>query len=122
MSLLEFVMNCYNTNNFEGLSAILTPDCQYSSHWVFDTMVGNEKIENYLIRKSQAIESAKAYVTTKRGIIISPASAAGECIALFQGTCAEGRPSCLMLLKESNGKICGIHITDPGLFRYGIVE
>lgn len=73
-------------------------------------------------KMNNAIESAKAYVTAKRGIIISPASAAGECIALFQGTCAEGRPSCLMLLKKSNGKICGIHITDPGLFRYGIVE
>ena len=59
MSLLESVMRCYNTNNFENLSAILSPDCKYSSHWVFDVMVGNDEIENYLIQKSHAIESAK---------------------------------------------------------------
>lgn len=120
MSLLEFVMRCYNTNNFENLSAILSPDCKYSSHWVFDVMVGNDEIENYLIQKSHAIESAKAFVVAKKGIITSPNN--GECIVLFQKDCVENDPSCLLILKERNGKICGIHITDPGLFQFSIVE
>ncbi len=120
MSLLESVMRCYNTNNFENLSTILSPDCKYSSHWVFDVMVGNEEIEDYLVHKSRAIESAKAYVVAKKGMITFPDE--GECIVLFQKNRVENGPSCLLILKEHNGKICSIHITDPGLFQYTIVE
>lgn len=120
MSLLESVMRCYNTNNFENLSTILSLDCKYSSHWVFDVMVGNDEIENYLIQKSHAIESAKAFVVAKKGIITFPNN--GECIVLFQKDCVENAPSGLLILKERNGKICGIHITDPGLFQFSIVE
>lgn len=120
MSLLESVMHCYNTNSFENLSAILSPNCEYSSHWVFDVIVGNDKIEKYLIQKSHAIESAKAYVVAKKGMITSPNK--GECIVLFQNDYVENCPSCLLILKEHNGKICGIHITEPGLFHFTIVE
>ena len=122
MTLAEKVMQCYNTNNFNGISSILTPDCEYLSFWVFDTIVGNENIEEFLVAKSQAFEKANAYVTAKKvknveGIGVMEGQ---ECIALYQYNLE--KPGCLCFLNIRDEKISRIHLITHRMYQYEIVE
>ena len=47
--LLGLLIECYNKNDFLPLRPYLSDDCKYTSQWVFDEMVGGNKICDYLI-------------------------------------------------------------------------
>ena len=42
--LLGLLIECYNKNGFSPLRPCLSEDCKYTSQWVFDEMVGDNRI------------------------------------------------------------------------------
>ena len=115
IDLLEILIECYNGNDFSSLRQFLSPDCKYTSQWVFDEMVGDNKICDYLIAKSKRIAEAGARVIAKRVTITSPYS--GQDAALmFQDN--EQTPSCIILIKAEKNLIKQIDICMPELFTF----
>lgn len=116
---LETLIDCYNKNDFYGISDYLCDDCAYSSQWVFDEKSGSEWIENYLIQKSLAIKNSGSKVIAKKGIIHSQNNSK-ECAILFQQN--DLNPSCIILTEYDGEKIRQIDICMPELFQYECID
>ena len=113
--LLGLLIECYNKNDFLPLRPFLSEDCRYNSQWVFDEMVGGDKICDYLIAKSKRIAETNCYVSAKRITILNPYSGQ-EAALLFQG--GEELPSCIVIIKNDAEQITQIDICMPELFAY----
>lgn len=113
--LLGILIECYNNNDFTRLDKFLSNNCKYTSQWVFDEMIGCDKICDYLIAKSKRIAETGAKVVAKRVTILSPYPGQ-EAALMFQGN--DQTPSCIILIKIEKELIKQIDICMPELFTY----
>ena len=113
--LLGLLIECYNKNDFLPLRPYLSDDCKYTSQWVFDEMVGGNKICDYLITKSKRISEAGSIVIAKRVTILNPYFGQ-EAALMFQDD--KESPSCIILIKTEKEHITQIDICMPELFEF----
>jgi len=113
--LLGLLIECYNKNDFLPLRPYLSDDCKYTSQWVFDEMVGGNKICDYLITKSKRISEAGSIVIAKRATILNPYFGQ-EAALMFQDD--KESPSCIILIKTEKEHITQIDICMPELFEF----
>ena len=114
-NLLELLIECYNKNDFLPLRPYLSDNCKYTSQWVFDEMVGGDKICDYLITKSKRIFETKNFVVAKKITILNP-YLGQEAALMFQSN--KETPSCIILIKTEEERIAQIDICMPELFEY----
>ena len=113
--LLGLLIECYNKNDFLPLRPYLSDDCKYTSQWVFDEMVGGNRICDYLITKSKRISEAGSIVIAKRATILNPYFGR-EAALMFQDD--KESPSCIILIKTEKEHITQIDICMPELFEF----
>lgn len=115
VDLLGLLIDCYNKNDFSSLRPYLSEKCRYTSQWVFDEMVGGDRICDYLIARSKRISETGRFVVARRVSVLDP-HPGQDAALMFQG--GEETPSCIILIKVESKKISQIDICIPQLFKY----
>ena len=119
LDLICVLANCYNMNSFETLRNILDEDCHYASQWVFEEMIGKDRITDFLVAKSIRIAETGAKVRADIGTIKNP-YAGKKCLVMRQGSDDEVKT--IIMIEINSNKISRIDICMPELFTYSVDE
>lgn len=109
--LLEKMTESYNKNNFSDIIDYLDENCVYSSQWVIDEICGNGAVAAYFESKTRAIAAAGSQPEARIVNLTSPVT--GRAIMLSQS----GK-DVVVMLREKDGRICGIELCMPSLFEF----
>ena len=115
-NLIHVLADCYNRNSFETLRDVLHEDCHYASQWVFEEMIGKDRITDFLVAKSIRMEERGTKTHADIGTIIHP-YAGKKCLIMHQGS---DETKAIIIIKAYNNKISRIDICMPELFEYSV--
>ncbi|SHH81274.1 nuclear transport factor 2 family protein [Desulfofustis glycolicus] len=92
---------------------LLAKDCCYASQYVFEELIGREKISEYLVGKIQSVIATRSKVIAGLGALETP-NPGRDCALLFQNNTEE--ITAVILFEVENGAIKRYDLCMPELF------